>query len=124
MNLFLTADAAASGAAGGSAAGMGTALDPTSSAGKALNGISDGVNSIAGNTADLRDSVGTSAEELKLLREIAERQAINQFTTAEIKVEMNNNNSISTDMDIDGIVRQLEKSVEESMYAAAEGVHV
>ena len=103
---------------------MGTALDPTSAAGKALSGISDGGDSIAGNTADLRDTVGTSTEELKLLREIAERQAINQFTTAEIKVEMTNNNSISSDMDIDGIVRQLEKSVEESMYAAAEGVHV
>ena len=58
------------------------------------------------------------------LREIAERQAINQFTTAEIKVEMTNNNSISSDQDLDGIVRYLEKAVEDSMYAAAEGVHI
>ena len=99
-------------------------LDPTSAAGKALSGISDGVDSIAGNTADLRDAVGTSSEELKLLREIAERQAINQFTTAEIKVEMTNNNQINSEQDLDGIVRYLEETLEESMYAMAEGVHI
>lgn len=123
-NALSGSSAAASGAAGGSAAGMGTALDPTSAAGKALNGISDGVDSIAGNTADLRDSVGTSAEELKLLREMAEKQAINQFTTAEIRVEMTNNNQINSEQDLDGIVRYLEETLEEAMYAAAEGVHV
>ena len=32
--------------------------------------------------------------------------------------------NVNSNMDIDGIVRQLEKSVEESMYAAAEGVHI
>ena len=126
-NALSGSSAAASGAAGGAGVGstVGTGLDPTSAAGKALNGISDGVNSIAGNTADLRDSVGMSSEDLKLLREMAERQAVNQFTSVEIaKVEMNNHNEISSDQDIDGIMRRFEETLEESLNSAAEGVHI
>ena len=104
---------------------MDTLLDPTSAAGKALNSISDSVDSIAGNTADLRDSVGMSSEDLKLLREMAERQAINRITSVEIaKVEMNNNNTIHSDQDIDGIMRRFEETLEESLHTAAEGVHI
>lgn len=85
---------------------------------RTLNGIKDGVDSIAEDSSDI------SKEYLKLLREMAERQAINQFTTAEVKVEMTNNNQINSEQDLDGIVRYLEETLEESMYAVAEGVHV
>lgn len=94
-------------------------------------GVGTDLNNLIGNTAETAENTGklvatisTSSEELKLLREIAERQAINQFTTAEIKVEMVNNNQISSDQDLDGIVRLLEERVEEAMVIAAEGVHV
>jgi hypothetical protein len=78
----------------------------------------------AENTGKVADELDVTNEDLKYLREIAERDVINRFTTAEIKVEMNNNNNISSDMDIDGIVDYLVVNVNEAMEKAAEGVHV
>ena len=75
----------------------------------------------AGNTAAMLDSIDLANEELKYLRELAEQEAINRFTTAEIKVEMQNDNYINSDTDIDGIVNLLSESLEEAMAAAAEG---
>lgn len=84
----------------------------------------------AANTADtadsarrIADSVDISKENLKYLRDIAETEAINRFTTAEIEVTMNNNNTVSSDMDIDGMVDHLSAGVLEAMEQAAEGVH-
>ena len=84
----------------------------------------------AANTADTADSAGRiadsvdiSKENLKYLRDIAETEAINRFTTAEIEVTMNNNNTVSSDMDIDGMVDHLSAGVLEAMERAAEGVH-
>ncbi len=84
----------------------------------------------AANTADTADSAGRiadsvdiSKENLKYLRDIAETEAINRFTTAEIEVTMNNNNTVSSNMDIDGMVDHLSAGVLEAMEQAAEGVH-
>ena len=77
----------------------------------------------AGNTGSIADSMEITSEDLKYLRDIAETEAINRFTTAEIKVEMTNNNSVSSDMDLDGIVDYLAIGVTEAMEKAAEGVH-
>ncbi len=79
---------------------------------------------IADNTDQIADDVELSSEDLELLRDIAERQEINRFTTAEIRVEMINNNTISSEMDIDGVVNLLEAKVQEQMAVAAEGVHI
>ena len=78
----------------------------------------------AANTEKTAQAVTTSTEDLKYLREIASREAVNRFTTAEIKVAMTNHNSINKDMDVDGVVEHLRKKVEQQMKAAAEGVHV
>lgn len=77
----------------------------------------------AGNTGAMKDSMDITSEDLKYLRDIAETEAVNRFTTAEIKVEMNNNNNISSDMDLDGVVDYLANGVNEAMEKAAEGVH-
>ena len=90
-----------------------TAADPT-----AL------LSNIADNTDQIADDVELSSEDLELLREIAERQEINRYTTAEIRVEMVNHNTISSEMDIDGVVNLLEAKVQEQMAVAAEGVHI
>lgn len=77
----------------------------------------------AGNTDAMKDSMDITSEDLKYLRDIAETEVVNRFTTAEIKVEMNNNNTISSDMDLDGVVDYLANGVNEAMEKAAEGVH-
>lgn len=81
------------------------------------------VGKIAGDTGSIKESLDVAEEDLKYLRDIAERETINRFTTAEIKVDMTNNNNINSELDIDGIVEQLGDKLEEKMEVVAEGVH-
>lgn len=77
----------------------------------------------ANNTAKIAENTSKSKDELKYLREIAERQVINKFTTAEIKVDMSGmQNTVNSDMDIDGFVRKLEVELNDSMQRCAQGV--
>lgn len=69
------------------------------------------------------DSVDISNENLKYLRDIAEQEAVNRFTTAEITVNQTNNNNVSGTTDIDGMVSNLTAGVNEALNIAAEGVH-
>ena len=94
-------------------------LDSSNFAQNAGNNLGD----ISDNTGKIADSVDISSENLKYLRDIAETEAINRFTTAEIQVTMNNNNNVSSDTDIDGMVDSLSAGVLEAMEQAAEGVH-
>lgn len=77
----------------------------------------------ADNTGAIKDSVDISQEDLKYLRDIAEAEVVNRFTTAEIKVEQTNYNTINNEMDLDGVVSYLGEGVNEAMEKAAEGVH-
>lgn len=78
---------------------------------------------IANNTGRTADALEITNENLKYLREAAETSAINRYTIAEIKVDMTNNNNISSGMDIDGVVETLSNGVQEAMEQAAEGVY-
>lgn len=89
-----------------------------------LDALNNNVAAIAANTADTVDALQLSNEDLKMLRNIAERQEINKYTTAEIKVEMVNHNNISNEMDLDGVVNLLEAKVTEALVTSAEGVHI
>ena len=82
------------------------------------------LSNIADNTAQIAEDVSVSSDDIKLLRDIAERQVINKYTTAEIKVEMVNHNNISSEMDLDGVVNLLEAKVTEALVTSAEGVHI
>ena len=86
--------------------------------------IDSGVGDIADNTADIADDMDITEEELKYLRDIAEQETVNRFTTAEINIEQTNHNNISSEMDLDGIVSGLTDAVKEATSIAAEGVHV
>lgn len=78
----------------------------------------------AANTGKAADSLDITSEDLKYLRDIAEQDAINRFTTAEIKVDMGGiTNNVSSDMDLDGMVDYLANSLTDAMEKAAEGVH-
>ena len=78
---------------------------------------------IGEDTSDIKDGLDITAEELEYLRDIAEKDTINRFTTAEVKIEQTNNNQISSDMDIDGVVSHLTDMAQEAMQTIAEGVH-
>lgn len=102
---------------GGDLNGMG--ID-TGAFGTDMSDVPGGVNDIAQNT---KDSVDISDEELRYLHDLAEQDVINRFTTAEIKVDMVNNNNVSSQMDLDGIVDYVATGVYNAMEQAAEGVH-
>nr|DAT30426.1 MAG TPA: tail tape measure [Caudoviricetes sp.] len=87
------------------------------------NGIEGNVADIAKNTGKAADSLEISGEDLKYLRDIAERDTINRFTTAEIKIDMKNNNNISSGADLDGLVSDLAEKAGAALSMAAEGVH-
>lgn len=87
-----------------------------------LDGIGSDVGNIADNTDNIADAV-LSDEELELLRNISERESINKFTTAEIKFDMINNNSLKSDMDIDGFIDKVTEQFRTALTVAAEGVH-
>lgn len=77
----------------------------------------------ADNTEKTAKALDITSEDLKYLRDIAERGVVNRYTTAAINVNMTNHNNINNDMDLDGITNHLRSTIEEQMNAAAEGVH-
>lgn len=87
------------------------------------SGLSDNVADIAENTGNINDSLECTQEDLKYLRDIAEQDAVNRFTIAEIKVEQTNHNNINSKLDLDGVVSGLTNAVNESIDSVTEGVH-
>ena len=86
--------------------------------------IPGNIASTADNTGKAADSLEITSEDLKYLNDIAEREVVNRFTTAEIKVEMGGvTNNVTNNTDLDGMVDYLTTSLNEAMEAAAEGVH-
>lgn len=92
--------------------------------GSGIGGIGSGVDDIAGNTGKIADSMDITEEDLKYLRDIAEQEAINRFTTAEINIDQSGmQNIIKNGMDLDGVVDGLTDAVNEAVDIIAEGVH-
>lgn len=87
------------------------------------SGIGDDVGGIAGDTAAMRDYLDIAEEDLQYLRDIAEREVINRFTTAEIKVEQQNTNYIDQDTDLDGVMDAWAYDFAEKLEVSEEGVH-
>lgn len=88
-----------------------------------MKGIGGGVGEIADNTGAMADSMEMSEEDLEYLRDIAEQEAINRFTTAEITIEQTNNNTVKRGMDLDGVVSRLDTALGEAIDMMAEGVY-
>lgn len=90
----------------------------------AMDGLGNDVGEIADNTGGMAHALDVSGEELKYLRDIAERDAINRFTTAEVKIDMTGmTNKIENSNDLDGVIRELTDGFSEALVTAAEGVH-
>ena len=89
-----------------------------------LGGIGSGVDDIAGNTGAIADSMDITEEDLKYLRDIAEQEAVNRFTTAEINIDQSGmQNTLNNTADLDGFISNLTDAVNEAVDSMAEGVH-
>lgn len=94
--------------------------------GEPTGGLTDDENNlsvIAENTGSIKDSLACTEEDLKYLRDIAEQEAVNRYTLAEVKIEQTNHNNINSAMDLDGVVSGLTDAVNESIDSITEGVH-
>ena len=90
----------------------------------ANSGIGDGVGDIADKAGKIKDSLDITEEDLKYLRDLAEQETINRFTTAEINIDMSGmQNNVNSGDDIDGFMTKLTDSVNESVEIMTEGVH-
>lgn len=93
----------------------------------AVNRASNSANAINGETAKntkaTKKSIDISNQNLEYMRDIAEKEAINKFTTAEIKVDMKNNNTINNGLDLNTVIKQLSNGVREAMQVSASGVY-
>lgn len=72
---------------------------------------------------DDSDAKKLSDSDMEKIRQLAEREVINQFTTAELHVNFTANNKIESNLDLDGVVTYLEDKVTERLEMVAEGVH-
>ena len=89
-----------------------------------LKEVESNTNTTAEDTGAISESLDMTEEDLEYLRDIAEREAINRFTTAQITIEQTNNNTIGSDMDIDGVMEKWNQDFTEVLETAAEGVYV
>ncbi len=88
-----------------------------------LDGIYAGVGDTAYNTAAMADEMDIAEENLAYMRDIAEREAINRYTTAQVTIHQNNENHISSQMDLDGVMDLFGTGLAEQMAVSGEGVH-
>ena len=93
-----------------------TAVDMTES--------NDYLKGILNNTASMTEGLDLTTEEIKYMRDAAEMEVINKFTTAEIKMEVQNSNMISNNVDIHDVIDEFTEYLREKMQMTAEGVHI
>ena len=105
-----------------SLSGAGAAAEATSDA-ETMNQIAENTGNTAAAAGKIADSVDISNEQLQYMRDLAERETINRYTTAEIKVDMTNNNNISSNVDFDDFLGQIANGISEAAAIGAEGVH-
>lgn len=86
--------------------------------------ITPNLEDINGNTGKMADSMELAEEDLTYLRDVANMEWKKEFTTANITVDMTNNNTVSNDFDLNSLAIGLRNLVEEEMFAVADGVYV
>ncbi|BBA51997.1 phage tape measure protein [Fusobacterium varium] len=87
-----------------------------------LGVTNDLLKTIAGNTGKTNSTLDLTKEELKYLRDVAEQEVINRYTTASINNNNTFNNNINSEMDVDGVVSKFYNGLAEAASTVAEGV--
>lgn len=78
----------------------------------------------AANTAKAANALDIAQEDLAYMKDIAERESINRYTTAEIVIHQNNENHIGSDLDLDGIMTGMTERIIEEVNISADGDHI
>lgn len=87
-------------------------------------GMSDSLDGISSDTGNISDAMDITEEDLKYLRDIAEQEAVNRYTVAEVSVDMSGmQNTVNNGMDLDGVIGGLTDAVNEAIDSMTEGVH-
>lgn len=74
------------------------------------------------NVSDISNSLDLTTDEIKYMRDIAEMEVINRFTTAEIKVEVGGiTNQVNNDLDFENVYTEIGEKLKESIEVAANG---
>lgn len=94
---------------------------PGTEGGWDMGAVAEYTGDTAANTAAMKDSMDILDEDLKYMRDAAEQEIINRFTLAELKVDVNNSNTLTTQTDFDDVNRQLAAVTSEILATAAEG---
>lgn len=90
-----------------------------------MDSIPTNVATTANNTGKINDAISSTEEDLKYLRDLAEAEVINRYTTNEIKIEMGGiTNNITKETDLDGVVDYIVSGFNEALEMAAEGTHI
>lgn len=84
----------------------------------------DKLDAIANNTGATNATLSKNNEDMSYLRELAERDAINQISNKTVKVDMTNNNNVSSNYDVDEMVNHLQEKIYNTMITSAEGTHI
>lgn len=87
----------------------------------ANSGVGDSIGNIDDNTGKIKDSLDVTEEDLKYLRDIAEQESINRFTTAEVTINQTNNNNVSSDTDLDSFITALDDAMGEAIDEVTNG---
>lgn len=87
------------------------------------SGIGGNLEDIAGNTGAIKDAMDITAEDLRYMRDMAEQEAINRFTLADVHIEQTNHNNIGGSADLDGIMSGLDDALGEAIEIMTEGEH-
>lgn len=81
------------------------------------------ISAIKDNTDKMADSIELSTEYLDLMKDVAEREAINKFTTVPLSIDARSTNNVSSNMDLDSMLVYIQGKLLEGINTAAEGVH-
>lgn len=85
--------------------------------------IADNTGRVAKNTDNINDKLNVISDDLKYLRDFAEREIINNVITSAVNIEMNNNNNISSELDIDGVLNSLTRKLDEQLRIQVDGIY-
>lgn len=90
--------------------------------GDSMANIANNTGSTADNTADIADALEITEEDLKYLRDIAEREVIDRTVLKSVTIDMSGmTNKVENMQDLDGISTYLAKSLRQQMEVSMEG---